>query len=78
MLKSINKYIKNNDFSINIWDKHIDINNFKEIVILEENKVVINTYNNRIIIKGNNITINKLLDNEILLSGDFTSIEKGE
>ena len=78
MLKSINKYIKNNEFSINIWDKYIDINNFLEIIILEENKVVILIPNNKIIIKGKNITINKLLNNEILLSGDFYSIEKGE
>ncbi len=78
MLRSINKYIKNNEFSINIWDKYIDINNFLEIIILEENKVVILIPNNKIIIKGKNITINKLLNNEILLSGDFYSIEKGE
>lgn len=78
MLKSLNRYIKNDEFSINIWNNFINVNNFTDIVVLEENKVVITYYEKRIVIKGEKIIINKLLDNEILLSGKFSAIELGD
>ena len=78
MLKSLKKYIKDNDYSVNIWDNFIDINNFSEIVILENNKVVVNLSNKKITIIGENIAINKLLNNELLLSGIFNSISFGD
>ncbi len=78
MLKSLNRYLKNDEFSMNIWDKYININNFADIIVLEDNKVVLTAVNKKLTIKGKNIKINKLLDNEILLCGDFSSIEMGE
>lgn len=78
MLKSLRKYIKDNNYSINIWDNYININNFKEIVILESNKVVVNLSDKKITITGDNIIINKLLNNELLLSGEFYSILLGD
>lgn len=78
MLKSLNKYIKNNEFSINIWSNFININNFTDIIILEDNKVIVTILERKIIINGENICINKLLDNELLLSGKFSSIELGD
>ena len=43
MLKSLNKYIKDNEFSINILENLININNFLDITILEPNKIVLET-----------------------------------
>ncbi len=78
MLKNIVQYVKNDDFYINIWKNKINIVNFKEIVVLEENKIVILSPYNKVIIKGSNLSINKLLDSEILITGTFTLIEFGE
>lgn len=78
MLKSIIQYVRNDDFYINIWKNKINIVNFKEIVVLEENKIVILSPHNKVIIKGSNLSINKLLDDEILITGTFTLIEFGE
>ncbi len=78
MLKNIIRYVKNDDFYINIWKNRINIVNFKEIVVLEENKIVILSPYNKVIIKGSNLSINKLLDSEILITGTFTLIEFGE
>ncbi len=78
MLKNIVQYVKNDDFYINIWKNKINIVNFKEIVVLEENKIVILSPYNKVIIKGSNLSINKLLDSEILITGIFTLIEFGE
>ena len=78
MLKNIVQYVKNDDFYINIWKNKINIVNFKEIIVLEENKIVILSPYNKVIIKGSNLSINKLLDSEILITGIFTLIEFGE
>ena len=45
---------------------------------MEDNKIVLSSNYNKITIKGNNLTINKLLDNELLIMGEFSSIELGE
>ncbi len=78
MLKSLSNYLDCSDFSLNYCGKHIYINNFIDILILEPEKIVLSMITGKIIIRGNNILINKLLDKEILLSGDFKSIELGE
>lgn len=78
MLSSINKIIRNDEFTINIWNKYVSINNFTAIITLESSNVILMNKDKRIVINGNNISINKLLDNEILLRGDVTSIKIGE
>ncbi len=78
MLKSLNRFIKNDEYTINIWENNINIINFTEILILEENKVVLLIKNKKITVTGENLTINKLLDDEILLKGKIKTIELGE
>ena len=75
MLKSINKYIKNNELSINIINDNIIINNFIDITILESNKIVLQIPNGYLRIIGSYLIIKKLLDNEILINGNFSSLE---
>ena len=75
MLKSINKYIKNNEFSINIIENDIDVNNFIDITILEQNKIVLQIPNGYLRIFGSYLTIKRLLDNEILINGEISSME---
>lgn len=78
MLKSINKFIINNEYSINIWKNYIEINNFTDVILLEDNEVIIEIDKKIIKIKGKEIYIKKLVDKEILLSGDFETINLGE
>lgn len=79
MLKGIFDYIKNEEFSIKIWEDKIDIIYFKKIIILEENKIVFLSPNmGKITMKGENFTILKLLDNEVLIKGKLTSFEIGD
>ena len=78
MLRNIASYVRNEEFYINIWQDKINIVNFKEIVILEDNKIVILSPNGKVIIKGSNLSINKLLDRELLITGKFNSIELGD
>lgn len=78
MLKNIVNYVRNNEFYINIWKNKINVVNFKEIIIMEEDKIVIMADLGKVIIRGQNLSINKLLDNEILIMGVFSLIELGE
>lgn len=75
---NIMSFIRKNEFYINIWKNKINIVNFDKIVILENNKVVINAPDGKITIKGENLSINKLLEKEILLSGNIFSVELGD
>ena len=75
MLKSINKYLKNNEFSINILENIIDINNFIDIIVLEPNKIVLSIPSRVLKIYGSDLTINKLLDNEITITGTIKAME---
>ena len=78
MLKSLISYVSDYEFSIPICKNKINVVNFKEIIVMEDNKIVLSSNYNKITIKGNNLTINKLLDNELLIMGEFSSIELGE
>ena len=75
MLKSINKYIKNNDFSVNILENYININNFLDITILESNKIVFEIPKGYLRIFGDNLVIKRLLDNEVIITGIINSLE---
>ena len=75
MLKSINKYIKDNEFSINILENFININNFLDITILESNKIVLEIPYGYLRIFGSNLIIKKLLDKEITIIGSINSLE---
>jgi sporulation protein YqfC len=78
MLKRIRNYIKNNDFSINIWSDSLYVNNFTDIISLENECVILSYYKGTLIIKGDNITIKKLSYDEILLYGNIKEIKLGE
>ena len=75
MLKSINKFIKNNEFSINILENLININNFLDIIILESDKIVLEIPSGFLKITGNDLIIKKLLDSELLITGTIKSLE---
>ena len=75
MLKSINKFIKNNEFSINILENLININNFIDIIILESDKIVLKIPSGFLKITGNDLIIKKLLDSELLITGTIKSLE---
>ncbi len=74
-MKKILDYIKDTKFKIIIYDNKIDILNYKEIIIFESNKIVINCNTFNISIKGNNLIINKVYDNEVLIIGNILNIE---
>ena len=68
--EDIKIYIRN----IKVEDSS-DINNYKEILIFEDNNITIKTNENIIEIKGENLIITKLEKHELLVQGKINKIE---
>lgn len=75
LIRKIKDYVLDNRLKINILGDELNIVNYLDIVTIEENRVCIMAENKKIIIKGKNIALNKLLENEVLISGNIKSIE---
>lgn len=75
MFNKIKDYINDNEFRMNVFVDRISIINYSKIISLEDNRISFLTDKGKIVIKGNNLTLNKLLDDEILISGDVSNIE---
>ena len=75
MLNRLKDYINEDSFKINIYKNKINVVNYLDIITLEESRISLKYQQGMIIIKGNNLSVNKLLDNEILITGEIKSVE---
>lgn len=75
MLDRLRNYVSDNKFELTVSNNKIHIINYSSIIILEANRIVITSDDKKICIRGNNMLLKKMLDSEILISGDFKSIE---
>lgn len=74
MFNIIKNYINDNDFKINLFNNSINIVNYIDISSIDSNKIIIKSIDKLIIINGVNLKINKLLENELLITGEILSI----
>ena len=75
MLNRLNEYINDNEFRLTVFSDRVHVMNFLNIVSLEEERISFLTSKGRVIIKGKNLCLNKLLDDEVLISGTIMNIE---
>ena len=75
IMSGIRSYIYENDTKITILNNKINIANYIDIGHFDSKKIVVKLNNKNIIINGNNLVVSKLLDSEILITGEFSSIE---
>ena len=75
MLDRLNNYIDDKKFKLIYEDNLIDIINYTRLITIENNYVSLYINNKKIIIKGKELILKKLLDNELLLNGEVTSLE---
>lgn len=73
-MRNIREYIKNDNFKITIIKNKIDIENYLDIGSISDNEIIILIDNEKIKIKGKKLKITKLLNNEILILGEFNNI----
>ena len=72
---NIRSFINDTSFQILYKDNYLDIINYTNINYMEDSKISLNYLDNKILIKGNNLVVKKLLESEILITGNFISIE---
>ena len=75
MLNRLKDYINDKEFRMTIFTDRIHIINYLQILSIEDERIAFLTNKGRIIIKGNNLCLNKLLDDEVLVSGFVSNIE---
>ena len=76
MIDKIREYIKDDEFRLTIFKNQLHIINYLEILTLSNKQVSIDTGSNLIVLHGENLILNKLLDNEILITGKIYTVEE--
>ena len=68
-------YLLDEMFNMRVLKNKIDICNYETIGYLDSDLIIINYEEGEIKIKGENLVVSKLLDDEILISGNIKIIE---
>lgn len=75
MIRKVIDYIKNESFEVKLDNNYVDVINYLMINYMEDDKILITYKDGSILIKGKNLTVVKLLDNEVLIKGNISSLE---
>lgn len=72
---NLNTYLNDDNFKLKIYNNSIYIDNYINIETLNETKITLKCSKSIIIIEGNDFVIKKLIDKEILFTGDISNIK---
>ena len=73
-MRNIRKYINDDNFNIIVKLNKIYIENYVDIGNISDNKIIIFVKNKKITINGSKLKITKLLNSEVLISGNYNNI----
>ena len=74
MFKKIHNYLLDNGFRFTVFKDGIHLFNYKEILSLKNNNIVIRG-EFILEVSGSNLVLNKMLDNEVLITGVIKDIK---
>ena len=74
IINKINNYLEDNEYKIIIKDKQINIINYDEIIDFTLNRISIKYKEKIITIEGNQLYIIKMIEDEVLISGNIQVI----
>ena len=75
IINGIRAYVLEDDLKITILNNKINIVNYNDIGHFDSNKVVVKVDNGERVVKGNDLVVSKLMNSEILITGNFSNIE---
>lgn len=78
MFRELIDIIHDKRLKIMIYEDKINITNYEDILVFEDNQVLIKTNSKTIKIRGENLIITKLENNETLIKGKIKSIDMGD
>lgn len=71
----IKNYIEDKEFHLDIYENKIHIANYTKIVSLGTEKIIVLVPHKKIILFGQKFSLSKLLDDEVLIEGNLSSLE---
>lgn len=72
---NLRNYILEDKFKITIFENKVNIVNYLEIDAFDDTRVIIRHKKGVVSISGSDLIISKLLDDELLISGDILKVE---
>ena len=75
IVKRARNYLLDEMFNMRVLKNKVDICNYETIGYLDHDLIIINYDSGEIKIKGENLVVSKLLNDEILISGEIKNIE---
>ena len=74
LISKLDRYLEDKNYEIILKENKVDIINFSEILDFSMNKISIKCDNKIINIEGKNLIISKMLDEELLITGNIYNI----
>ena len=75
MFRNLTDIVFDTRFKITVMEDIIDINNYEDILIFDDDKVLIKAKDKTIKVIGSSLIITRLLNKEVLIEGKIKSIE---
>ena len=70
----LDNYLYDREYKIIIKENYVNIINYDEIIDFTLNNISVKYKNKIITIEGYNLTISKMVDNEVLITGNINNI----
>lgn len=74
-LNNLRSFLLEDNFEIHIYKNKIDILNYTSMGHFDSNKIIVYSDSGYITITGESLAVNKLLKDEVLITGTIGSIE---
>lgn len=74
IMNRLDNYLYDREYRIIIKENYVNIVNYDEIVDFNSNKISVKYKNKLITIEGLNLTINKMIEDEVLITGNISNI----
>lgn len=73
-MNRLDNYLYDREYRIIIKENYVNIVNYDEIADFNSNKISVKYKNKLITIEGLNLTINKMIEDEVLITGNISNI----
>ncbi len=74
LIDKIDDYLSDKEYKIIIKENQINIVNYDEIIDFSAKQIIVKYQRKLITINGLNLTINKMLEDEVLITGNILNI----
>ncbi len=74
MFSKLRNYVKQDETKLYYIRNKLNIINYKNILVFENNKILVECLDDILEVKGEDLVINKLLNDELLIEGKIISI----